>query len=131
MNPNSKEFKDLQSTWYKKLSKEGFDDIEQADGNLKMCHGSWFQAKYSPAAFDAKQTYYRMAVAFLHDYELAPLDKSIWELYANGMPVLDILTRVKAEGFKTHRNFVYARVRELSKIMLQFYKDKARRDDTE
>jgi hypothetical protein len=108
MDRNSKEFKDLQRKWYAKAKKSGYEDIEQADGNLKVWHSRLFQINANDITGEAKKEYYRLAGQFLHAHKFENKgDKIMWELHAGGMSVRDIAKELKRLGFKTSRNRVH------------------------
>ena len=100
MSNKSKAFKDLQNSWYKKLEKLGFQDIEQSDGNLKRWHGQDFKAIHA-TAFEYKAEYYRAAGYFLNHYQFASKrEKLIWELHSQGVSNRDIAKILKKKGVK-------------------------------
>jgi len=97
--------KKLQDRWYAKLKKEGFDDIEQRDGNLKTWHSSMFQnrrkKRYTEDSWDSKIEYYRLAEHFLNDNKFKnEQEKKTWELHSEGISYEKISIRLKALGFK-------------------------------
>ena len=99
MNHKTKEFKKLQKEWYKKLAKEGFEDIEQDEEHLKQWESGYFLHRYSPDVFAAKQEYFRLAGRFLleHDFESA-FERKVWALYAEGHTLSFIRKRVKSKN---------------------------------
>lgn len=117
--PKDKDLKSLQAEWYAKLKDEGFDDIEQDEEHLKAWHSHMFKAQYSTEAFTAKESYYRAAGKFLHDYRFRTLlERAIWELHANGTTIMAITDSLKGLGYKTYRRHVHETIQRLSKIML-------------
>lgn len=76
----------LQAKWYKKLSKNGFEDIEQLDGNLKK----WSNKKASVIR-DSQAEYYRLAQQYLHSNRFpSKLDKVVWEYHSMGLSIVKI-----------------------------------------
>lgn len=124
LNPKE-ELKKQQKIWYSKLKKEGFNDIEQTDGNLRVWSASALSG-YSQAEIDAKIIYYRMANHFLNEHQFETiLDKVIWEYHAAGVGVRRIaeeLSRVKIS--RQGRQTIYRAVKRLQKQMYALYKVK-------
>lgn len=89
-----KKFQKLKDKWYKKLSKEGFEDIENTDGSLKTTIDPRTAAK----AFKVQQSteeYYRDAAKFLHSHQFeSGLHKRIWEMHCEGMGAVRISKRL-------------------------------------
>lgn len=97
----TKEFKDLQDKWYDKLKKKGFEDIEQADGNLKRWDSHLFSSKYDQRFFNSKEKYFQIAGQFLHEYEFeTKLDAFIWGHHAAGETLWSIVAKIKGRKFK-------------------------------
>lgn len=109
-------FKKLQTKWYKKLEKEGFEDAEnESNGKtfLKVWHSSYFQTKYTKDAFQSKAAYYRMAAQFLHRHAFEnQLEQAIWLLHSEGLSLRDIAVEVCS-----NKDTVNQVVRRLAKIM--------------
>lgn len=92
MHPKSKEFRKLQTLWYKKLKTTGFEDAEQRDGNLKDWHSFNFvkPSHHSNQREDMDNTaeYYRLAGHFFHHHPFKTLsERQIWELHSDGKSV--------------------------------------------
>ncbi len=124
MNPKSKDFQALQKTWYKKLKQEGFEDIEQADGHLKLWSAYYFRSKYKTDGDvlfqQAKEEYYRLARQFLHEKSFEDIrTKRIWELHSEGMSIRNIVKVLKQEGHVAYKNIVHPIVKALSKEMIE------------
>lgn len=98
-------FKALDAKWQKKLSAEGFDDIEDRDSPremLKAWHGTVFKNNLTPDQFLARQEYYTQARSFLEHYKFkSPLDKRIWRLHSEGLSYRNIALVVHLSGDKT------------------------------
>lgn len=88
MNP--KAFQKLQAQWYKKLKHNGFEDIEQPDGNLT----SWSGKRASTDAASQAE-YYHWAQQCLYDKKFpSALDKKIWALHASGATYDDLVSQI-------------------------------------
>lgn len=114
----TEKFKKLQTEWYRKLEKSGFEDIETHQNGkdfLKVWHSAYFQTKYSPASFEFKREYYRAAALFLqrHVFE-TEREKKIWERHSEGWSLRRI-----AREFRTKVCRVHKIVRILVKIMAE------------
>lgn len=134
MTKKQAEFKKLQDKWYKKLEKSGFEDIEQADGNLKQWHSQYFitrhttfegksswnkKKKLDATWFTSQEEYYQLAGAFLHDHEFSSkTEKLIWEMHSNGMSQVDIYKALLKKGNKVYRDGIRNVVNTLAKIMV-------------
>lgn len=120
MDRNSKEFKELQREWYKKLKDTGFEEIEQEDGNLKLwaCHA--FKTHYNPTSAGAKEEYYRLAGHFLYQYTFeSEQERLTWELHSQGKSIREILIVIAEKGYKSHKNKVHQTIKRLAKVMVQ------------
>lgn len=111
-------FKSLQAKWYNRLKKDGFEDIEEFKEGadyLKKWHCNYFQKKYHPLAFTARQHYFELACAFLNDYQFqTDLDREVWEMHCMGGTVRGI-----AKEFKRSSTFVNQIIIRIRKIMLE------------
>lgn len=115
----TKEFLELQKSWYGKLKKSGFDDIEQDEDHLKKWHTHYFERNYSAEAFKAKESYYIAAGRFLHYFEFkTPLDKSIWKMHSEGHTFNEITESLSKTGNPIPNTAVFKIVKNLSKFML-------------
>lgn len=112
--PDSKEFKDLQAKWYKKLANTGFADIEQPDGNLK----NWALSliRHDETTENAKQDYYRLAGQLLHSsYPFqSNTERKIWEMHAEGLSIRDIAKKLKSQRIRAHKNGVHKVVQKIA-----------------
>lgn len=94
-------FKELQSYWYKKVLKSGFEDVEENEHHLK----SW-SSKFNRASvvrnWYSKSEYYSMASQFLHNYKFKNnLEKTIWDYHSNAISVRDIADLLKKARVKS------------------------------
>jgi hypothetical protein len=120
MDRNSAEFKKLQAKWYKKLKASGFEDAEDGEGRLKVWSSHYFQSRYSTTAFNAQESYFRMAGQFLHTYAFeSRTDREIWRQHAEGRYTIDIFKDMRRRRFHVSRDGVHAAVIRLSSIMLK------------
>jgi IS30 family transposase len=113
-----KQLKRQQKIWYAKLKKEGFKDIEYADGSLKG-HAK----KRSFVQQQATQEYYYLCYHFLHEYKFdSELERIIWEYHTNGLSARDIaVTLKKAKIIKLSHQSVWIRIKRHENIMKSKY----------
>lgn len=120
---SSKDFKKLNAKWAKKLKESGFEDIEQDETHLNFWNGSRLATLYTDEQFQARQEYYRIAGQFLHEYKFdSDLDRTIWEMHANGSSIRNITTYLKAKKIKIYTTKVFETIQELTKEMKLKYK---------
>lgn len=114
-------FKELQAKWYGKLKKEGFEDAEIDEDNLKLWSTRFF-ARHSIEQIQAKQAYYQMAENFLNDYKFeTKRERIIWEYHSNGISVRDIVLVLRKVRIKTGRQTIWTTVKRLQKKMYDMY----------
>jgi len=120
MKRNSPEFKTLQATWYKKLAKKGFDDIEQDEDKLKSWTKAAYDSRYSTYRF-ANEEYYRLAGHFLHEYKFeSEVERFIWEQHSIGLTSRAIAEMAKKKRLRVTTNSrVHAIIKKLEKEMLK------------
>jgi len=133
MNPNSKQFKKLQKEWYKKLAKDGFDDIETGEQFLKRysnCHFLYRSQNKNLdfedviLKFKSLETYFRLAGYFFNEYDFKDeVEKLIWAQHADGISYRDIAQNLKLKNIKTSKTRVHNKIDRLKKIMFERYKD--------
>ncbi len=123
MDNKSKLFKTLQAKWYAKIEKGGFEDIEQADGRLKLWASGVFKerlARKGPNFFEATEEYYRKAGHFLHEHKFeSDFAKTVWEFHATGVSIREIVGRLRDKGVKTHRRRVHETLQGLKQLLLK------------
>lgn len=140
MNPNSKQFKELQKTWYDKLKNtkskqypEGFNDIEQDNGMLKTWESSHYtKHKYNGLTLEswlvskqAQVEYYTLARQWTHEHKFkSKEEKKLWELHAEGMSYREMQK-------KTGINYSVLSRRMKALAMQMFAERKAEDDDTD
>lgn len=113
--------KKLQTSWYKKLENEGFEDIEQDEDNLKLWSIEFFRTRYNKSLYEAKEEYYRLAGSFLYEYSFKDAtDKFIWKLHAQAISTRDIEEKLKATPHKhIKKDAINDIVRKLAKEMIK------------
>lgn len=117
-NPyKTKQFKALQNKWYRKLKKEGFEDVEDTNSPnefLKKWHTYDFKTKYQKGNAESITDYYRLASQFLHDYSFETgTEKKVWELHAGGHSIRKIEKLLRID-----RNRVHKIIRTIKKAMI-------------
>lgn len=117
-NPfDNKEFKELQSTWYKKLEDTGFVEIEQPDGNLKKWSSYLVSQAYEVR--QAKEEYFRAAGKFLYDHKFKDeYERQVWAFHAQGLSLYKTVDALKALGLKAYRSKIQRIVQTLSLEMI-------------
>jgi hypothetical protein len=120
--PRQPSFKKLQKTWYKKLKKSGFEDIEYSDGSSKSCKPRTPRG-LDPSLRQSIIDYYNMCDAFLNDHTFeTELDKVMWEYHSNGISNMDIVLILKQTKVKkTNRDWVQKRLKDLKEQMKKRY----------
>ncbi len=109
MNNRSKEFKELQAKWYAKLKKTGFEDLEQNEYSLRLFHSTYFSdsRRNDPQVVAAKLEYYRLAGHFLYDHKFEnALERTIWQMHADGKSIRTIEKVLKAKGQAVYRDLI-------------------------
>jgi hypothetical protein len=127
MPPKKKKqtFKELQATWYAKLKKTGFKDIEKDEYNLKNSTSELSRYYDTPDLWKAKETYYQMTDTFLNEYKFdTRIHKLIWEYHSNGISIRDIakiLTKAKIKSVNTSKSEIGVIVKKLKNSMYEMY----------
>lgn len=126
MTKISKEFKEVETAWYKKLKEAGFDDIEnQETHDLKKYSNNLFFKHSSRDVgvvhkFVYVRRYFELAAQFVGSPEyLACISKNpkyarVWEMHADGRTYREI---AKETGM--HKMTALDVVKRLSKVMLE------------
>lgn len=119
------DFKKLQEKWYAKLKREGFEDQEDENGNLKE-HSARFYTKAhrnQAGGWQAKAEYYQLASQFLLEYKFNnERERIIWEYHSNGISTYDIAaTLKKARVKKMSRRTINNIIINLKKSMYAMY----------
>lgn len=118
MNPNSKEFKKLQDKWYKKLKKDGFDDIENSFEDLRTGSNNNIQQLQTVDSFEARAVYYRLASQFLYEHKFENLfDRQVWSAHCEGIAMRQI-----AKAMNTYKRKVNDSILRTKLLMLKEYK---------
>lgn len=125
------DYNKLKKEWYKRLENSGFQDIEQDEDNLKSWSVSKGVRNRNNGASaqqvlenrEARETYYRLAGQFLHDYRFTSrTDRLIWEKHSDGESIRDIVKILALHGIKTTKNPVNEVIKTLRDIMLGYLK---------
>lgn len=127
MNTKSKEFQKLQTEWYKKLKKSGFDDIEETEDLLKwsapknLIH---IRNRDKQHLFTIREDYYRLAGYFLHDYGFTKeSDRLVWEQHVEGTSIRDISKYLKIKKVRMAPTQVKETIHRLRNVMFSKYKE--------
>jgi hypothetical protein len=124
--PRKQDYKELRDTWYAKLEKSGFNDIEKTNGTLK----SWsnrFSTDRVLREYDAKLTYSLMATQFLNNYKFeTKFETIIWEYHTNAISIddmADIIYKLKITKFKKKalHTTIYRIITRLRREMFKLY----------
>jgi hypothetical protein len=114
-------FKKLQETWYAKLKKKGFEDIEHDEDHLKnfALNGTRnVQSRISPAVVAARLSYYSMARGFLCTYGFkSKLEKAIFERHAEGVGIRKIAAELTTKRRPLNKRKVHETIQRFVKVM--------------
>lgn len=98
MSYQSKQYRELQAVWYKKLKEQGFEDIEdtsKSDRPLEAWHSLRFQ-KVVGVQVDMTQAYYYRAKELLNTYQFKnKTHQRVWELHCEGLSKREIAEEIK------------------------------------
>jgi len=124
-----KEFRELQDKWYKKLAKEGFDDLEWTDSKTGRGQNSRYLKKTLNnlrKVYDKNRaTHYRLCENFLtHGRFPSKKHEFIFKLYVNGISYRLMIPKM-FNNFKTGKRsfsvfYIHPRLHECLKLMRQF-----------
>lgn len=114
--------KQLQASWYGRLKKEGFEDIEQqagsTDAKLKSWHSHYFQARHEPTAFEAKENYYYQACQYLECGEFqSKTHRHVWKLHSEGLGLRKIAVVLKKSGQSFNKDQLGSMIRSIKEEM--------------
>lgn len=115
---DSPEFNALKATWYRKLKKSGFRDIERPDGTLADADQYKRLLNKSATEITASIAYYRQASEFLHSRRLSAKDRAIWGLHVEGKTERAIATKVKLSKSAVHERI--AKLRRQAGLTFRF-----------
>lgn len=120
MDPNSKDFKDLQAKWYKKLKNSGFEDAEQDETQLKSWSNNYFTLRHDIKSFKHKERYYQLAGQFLFSHTFPRIaDKLVWQLHSEGHTVRKIAKLLKKQGISFHPARIQQLIKKYAELMIQ------------
>lgn len=127
----SKKFRKLQTEWYSKLEKTGFQDIEknlyryvEKEPELVRFHSEDFR-QYTPKEFAEKEKYFQKAREFLEeDMFLNGTERRIWALHTMGFSLRKIVAVLESESVEIKANpskkdTVNKVINEFQKIMFK------------
>lgn len=85
----------LAAEWEAKLAKEGLQDLENSQGQLKTWHSFHFHHSSTNHDFEHKQAYFRFAEHFLNSHKFKhKYHKDIWALYSEATAEREIAKKV-------------------------------------
>lgn len=120
----TKQFKELENRWYKKLLEKGFKDIEQRDSKgksldrLKTGPLENVVNLYSVEQFQIKEEYYRVAGQFLHEHKFKTnTEKLIWKHHSDGVSIRNIIKFLKKKGVTAYKDLVQGIINRLAEEM--------------
>lgn len=116
----TKEFKNIDTIWKKKLKASGFQD-QEIDEYLQK-DSEYYRRNYSNTIkVEAKETYYRLAGQFLYSHKFTTQkEELIWKLHAEGLSDRDIADRLKKLGFtSTKKSAVNNITKSLGVLMIK------------
>lgn len=97
-------FKKLQSKWYEKLKKSGFEEIETKNDQLKKWHSHCFLVRSRGRRSARREEYYQLAGVFLNDHEFkTKTEMKLWGLHAQGLSIRTIASILKMQKDKVHK----------------------------
>jgi hypothetical protein len=119
----TKKFQKLKDKWYKKLERNGFEDIEQNENALKVWESQAFSDhRYNRHTFAEKQEYYSLAGRFYHEHEFESKKiKEIWRLHSEGLSLSAIYEKVKTKKRGFSRPNIHLIIKKLEKEMFKKY----------
>jgi hypothetical protein len=120
-----KTLKQLQRTWYAKLKKEGFEDIESPKGGLKRSAlGLLEHATYGDNAL-TRASYYRMAGYLLHDYIFEnQREKLVWSMHSEGKDQRTMIKELRRRRMRgANFDAIRATIQKLEAEMKKRYQD--------
>ena len=97
MPRKKKDLKALQSLWYSKLKKSGFEDIEVSETKLKRYDAEYFLAKGADEATETVE-YYNECEEFLRRHVFfSKSDRLVWRLHCTGLTEEEIAKQLKVQ----------------------------------
>lgn len=85
----TKQFKDLQSKWYNKLKKSGFEDLEQGEKLLRY-DGDWFHKHIDTLKYENTTMFFERCMQFGNTMKAIKRDKKIWGYFCEGRTLMEI-----------------------------------------
>lgn len=99
MRQVDQKLKKLYQKWNKLLKKSGFEDIEDAYGNLK----SYSYLGLEADEVRSREAYYEAARALLHTDYIKGQDKAVWTYHAEGYTQPEIAKMMGLSQSAVHR----------------------------
>lgn len=99
----TKEFKELDKVWKKRLEESGFQEQEANDTQLKSQYSAhYFTSTNSVGGAEAKEMYYRLAGQFLYSHTFSSVkERLIWQLHSEGMSIRNVVHRLRELGLSS------------------------------
>lgn len=116
----NRDFKNLQRSWYKKLSESGFKDQERFFGGDMILKSDTERLSRFPAANEGRAEYYRIADLFLHELSSED-DYAVWELHTQGEGRRKISKRLGVSEGKIRK-----RLEKLTSRMMGWWEEEGR-----
>lgn len=122
----SDQFKRLQAHWYAKLRASGFDDIEDAKGDIRLAHqlvrtnDERHPFSYTVSVLDNTRRYYELAEHLAESLTRRDPRRKVWILHAQGYSDRELERRTGVS-----RYLIGQQTRELRALILE----QARQDD--
>lgn len=120
-------YEEEREKWYSKLKKEGFEDIEADEYNLKVYANNRFKATFKelgPGGWQAKAAYYQMASNFLESYKFENnIEKAMWMYHTEGISYRDIAKTLNKlnKKYRLDKNSVNKTIQKLKNKMFDLY----------
>lgn len=128
----------LKKKWYAKLKKEGFQDIEQDEYNLKRWSNEFTRPNHNvdnkkydarpkkvrqkSDTFEWKRDYYYYAEHFLNNYKFkSERERVIWSYHVNGISMRGIVDLLRKIKIKVSKSTICNIVKKLKKTMKETY----------
>jgi hypothetical protein len=128
LKPESKEFKDLQAKWYKRLEADGFEDLEWSDAKTGKGQNTGYLKHPTPKLDStqaaASELYYSMCRNYVtHNPPRDPYERLVFVLYSEGIPYREIKSEATRKlGSDRSLFYLYKVINKLKAKMLDWNK---------
>ena len=114
---NTDDYNKLQSEWYERLKKEGFNDIENSRTRLlNEWSVSFFRNYKDKNVYDVCEWYFDEARRILNEYQFNnDNDKAVWELHCEGRTIRQIAMKINIACFS--RSTIHRKIKKLRKLI--------------